>query len=349
MKNLRTTLFLFLLFTTITHAMEQQELTIIPSSLPEELSGHIIFLPLQNARDYFSNLEEARDYLVCISSLNKNWHDIANRQTNTITFIRNLSQAIRTNGGCAEIAQKLNTPGTRNYKCQSKQLFNTNLTPEKIEELKKQGADLDYTFSHHKNGFYNWPLHCWVVAKNYDNVKKLLELGADIDQSYTNHQQYSCVACAFSNDAIEILTLLLSYKPKNVYLSHALQWHGNNEEIVPMLLAATKENSKNLQLDLDRALNGAFHTQSNIKPVQIKLLLDEGAQPESILKGLVSWILGSKATCTVSRAPSLDILQLLCNYPATDMTQVENAREVARDIQNMAEEILKILDVYPTK
>ena len=102
-----------------------------------------------------------------------------------------------------------------------------------------------------------------------------------------------------------------------------------------MLLNATKENNENVQFHLNDALIGALYTQDAIKPTQ--------------LKRLTSWMLGNRATPTISVAPSLDILQLLCNYPVTDMTQVENAREVARGVKNMAEEILKILDSCTAK
>jgi hypothetical protein len=353
--------FLCLSFSTIANTMEQheqeltsieiheQQLSAVLKELPQDIGTHLVCLQLQDIHNQVNTIKEAHNYLVSVSFVNKFCNQYANNPTNTITFIRNLSQTITNRGGCAEIAQKLNTPGTRNYKSQSAQLFNTELIPDKIEQLKQQGADLDYTFSHHDNGLYSWPLHIWVVAKNYNNVKKLLELGADIDQSYPNSQQYSCVVCAFNKNTSELLPLLLSYKPKNTYLTRALQWYGRNEEVVLMLLNATKENNENVQFHLNDALIGALYTHDAIKPTQIKLLLDEGAQPEIALQKLTSWMLGHQATHSISVAPPLDILQLLCNYPVTNMTQVENAREVARGVKNMAEEILKILDSCTAK
>src|SRR5205085_4402023 len=95
--------------------------------------------------------------------------------------IRNLSQTIHLSGGSASMADLLNTPETRNYNIQSKQLFSKELTPEKIDELVHAGADVNYTFSPCNNGYYSYVLKHWISEKHYNNVEKLLKIGADVN------------------------------------------------------------------------------------------------------------------------------------------------------------------------
>src|SRR5581483_1181900 len=241
MKKLLTTLFYCLIFVTPIYTMKLEKQN------PAEMISDVSFCIVQSQLAYFHNeistLQEARQFLVSVSLVNKQWYKCANDSTNTIAFIRNLSQKISTNGGCKEIAQTLNIPGSRNYIAQSNQLFDENLTPEKIEILQKNGADSNYTYSNFNNGIFNVPLHCWVVNRNYDNVKKLLELGANIGQND--------ISCADDNE--QILTLLLAYKPKNTNLSLAAECH-RRPEIISMLLKAEQQNPQTLQSELNAAL-----------------------------------------------------------------------------------------------
>ena len=334
MKKLLTTLFYCLIFVTPIYTMDLEKQN------PEEMISDVSLCIVQSQLVYFHNeittLQEARQFLVSVSLVNKQWYKHANDSTNTIAFIRNLSQKISTKGGCKEIAYILNTPGSRNYIAQSNQLFDENLTPEKIEALQKNGADLNYTYSNFNNGIFDYPLHCWVVKRNYDNVQKLLQLGTSIN---------SCVMrCA--HDQKDLLTLLLTYKPKDTGLAFAAMCH-RSSEIISMLLDIEKENPQTLQSELNAALKSSIFSHMNTYLDLTKLFLNKGAQPETVLFPLISWILRYQVARDDTRqAPSLDFLQLLCSYPITDKQKLEEARDLVHNTKAMLKEISNILDTY---
>ena len=242
----------------------------------------------------------------------------------------------------------MNTPETRNYNIQSKQLFSKELTPEKIDELVHAGADVNYTFSPCNNGYYSYVLKHWISEKHYNNVEKLLKIGADVN---TPNGECAAIQSAICTNNANIVALVLSYKPHEIHLYYPmyLRQHGGSphsrDDIILLLLAATKERPNN-QKELNLALQHAIGASSE----NIPLLLEAGAEPECALQHLLSWKFRNLADHkNTAGTPSLDILQLLCNYPVSDMERVMHARDLLKNIMENAQQALKILDSCTTK
>ncbi len=346
MKNASYAILALFISATTIHSMD-----LALPQLPTEIVSRILeihllcTIPYQNATPPLCNLPPhilpaVRTDLVRFSFIDKNCNIRVNDPQNVCFVVQQLFQRLRTSGGCKEIVEKINIPGSRNYITQSTALFADDLTPEHITTLKKQGADLDYTYSWHNNGIYNYPLYHWINKNHLDNVKQLLELGADVNRHYGEEGGPAAFA---QGQGPDMLDLVLSYKPKMLYISHATVYR--DDQIVQMLLDAAKENPATLQDKLNIGLNSSLARRS-----RTKLFLDEGAQPEYVLKRIISSRLTSTINSKISNhAPFFEQLEMLCSYPVTDTTKLQEVRTSVNEVIDLANNILKILDTCVEK
>src|SRR5436190_12671553 len=161
MKKLYTTLFLSLTFTTLTYSGEQeatQELTCIEihekkvsallQQIPEDVGIHIVCLQLQDIHNQVNTPEEARDFLVSVSLVNKFCNQFANNPIVIKNIISNLSATLREDNYYIlyeeTMAETLKTPATKKYLEINNAIFSEHLKKDNILSLLQQGADPCY-------------------------------------------------------------------------------------------------------------------------------------------------------------------------------------------------------------
>src|SRR5438046_7204819 len=110
---------LYSIFCTLiitSHIFAMQELLLLPA----DIKRHILFIQINDVHNQVATPKEAREYIVPVSLINKECNEYVNNPQIIKNIIHNFSATLRTGGGGFifyenEIAEKLNTPGSRNY------------------------------------------------------------------------------------------------------------------------------------------------------------------------------------------------------------------------------------------
>jgi len=160
----------------------------------------------------------------------------------------------------------------------NKQLFANNLTPDKIDDLLRKGANINYV--DHKT--YQTPLSYWLCPSRKDNhqaiilAKDLLQKGANIDRN---------LASAMHNENMEQVQILLPYASDKEWNS-AVSFY---PECIDLLI----EHSTTQQ-DLNEGLVACvttkyYQTEKHIEymPEIMEKFITKGANPTLALNALV--------------------------------------------------------------
>lgn len=190
------------------------------------------------------------------------------------------------------------------------QFFSKNATPESIKELLALGADPNYRrntiqrytydketcpYEREHHTYACAPLIFFAAGKTENDlaiIRLLLENGASVDVRFRDYTPLSVAICQHKQD---IITLLLSYNPKDTCLESAVQY-GNN--------TAFDVIEKSDNVNYTKALFQAIRK----KDIHlISHLLENGACPDEYIDNVFH-------TTLVGDIETVDIFTLLCKY-----------------------------------
>ena len=313
-------------------------------SFPEEIEKRILFYAAENAYKcsdqqtyYEQRMRNLKNLIYSISYVDKKYYEHINSPITTHTIINNFTCHSNNRDSRWEIANTLATPGAKNYISCSEKLYSLPITLEEIEELVRNGADVNYGSVQYCDKFKKGPLLIYLLkSKHLDKISKLktvLDLGADIDATCPNFDNTALHYALINDFSTDIIKLLLSYKPKNKCLHYIINGHVNDhtQEIIDLFLASG--------VDPDEFLS--LCTQKNDYPREthtlLKYFLDKGANPSpSLLNIYQKAIKGITDTNFVSRYANLN-LELFCNYGAYNKQALEQAYAAKEKLDIMIE------------
>jgi ankyrin repeat protein len=364
MKKLYTTLFLSLSFTTIAYAMEQQEqeltsieihekkVSALLQQIPEDIGVHIVCLQLQDIHNQVNTPEEARDFLVSVSLVNKFCNQFANRPLLIKNIISNLSATLREDNYYIlyeeTMAETLKTPATKKYLEINNAIFSEHLKKDNILSLLQQGADPCYRRSirnknphdpekydrsrHHYTGM---PLIFYASGPTENDLaiaRCLLEHGADVNKKIHDGYGYYPLEIAIQRDLSPMVALLLSYKP--IYKHASLALEKNNSEILELLY-------KQPNVDYTDALKIAIEKKNYQK---VQELFDHGATSDSQLQYVVTQTLTNPAWPGMhGTLPSTEILQLFIKKGIQNQSLHTQVLIQAQATKQKAKEVIALL------
>jgi hypothetical protein len=340
--------------------IHEKKVSALLQQIPEDVGVHIVCLQLQDIHNQVNTPEEARDFLVSVSLVNKFCNQFANRPLIIKDIISNLSATLRHGQEYAfhfyeeTIAEKLNTPATTKYIEINNQFFADNLKKNDIELLLQQGADPNYrrhlrnvTYKHdlrtdygERHGCSRSPLFFYMLEETEDNieiVKCLLDHGSSI---FREKELYH----AITKNRAQMVAIFLSYNPifsatdTNNYLQKAIQI--KNSDIINLVMKAPIPSHNFIS---------ALLTAVNKQDFQlIQELFNHGAKPEMLLKDLVAatvrfpyllygsdWYLDTLKTT--------EVLQLFCKQGIKDQSTLDNALTYAKSAKQRAKEVIAML------
>jgi len=236
----------------------------------------------------------------------------------------------------ARIAQKFTFPGAKKCLELSDQLYDKNLMPNKVKELFKNGALLDYVSGQENHRQY--PVLYWSEI-DQDNppvskaiVKELLDLGADFEQ------------CGLLDYVVEtdldLTQLVLEYKPKiNTQVWSSALLSNNKEKILPLLIEHAKQD------ELNTGLIACFKLwfndkKTDYKPETMQLLINNRANPSVAILALMSVL--PNLTCPVtSNDLFVENFMFLCDNKAYDEKALSQMRSIHKLFGSMVEAMEK--------
>jgi hypothetical protein len=178
---------------------------------------------VSKGKDSYEPVRKVRSILCKISCLNREWYKQLDKQRNDPVTARTMMQNIgitcysnfvgnNRSPFISYIVNRFCTLGAQKCRESSCQLYDNNLTPEKVEHLYKEGAILDYW----NRGPRVTVLYYWSEKNDNESTKiveKLLQLGANPD-AYYEEPDCSPLPIAVHNNDADKVKLLLSYKAK---------------------------------------------------------------------------------------------------------------------------------------
>ena len=372
MNKLYSTLFYCLTSIAFIRSMEYTELELkeqkianLVKLVPEDIGIRIVYSQLLDIHNQVNTPEEARDYLVNVSLVNKYCNQLANDPHVIRNIVSNLSATLRNKEVFIwyeeDIAEKLNTPATKKYLTINNQFFSEHLTKADVVQLLEQGADPNYRRSIRNKNFYNpskynkdrhytsaMPLLFFASGLTDNDLqiaRYLLEHGANIDKTAEGCSPPLATAIRF--DFVNMVELLLSYNPKFLeddnsagrnYLAQATQ--KGNPEIINLLMKAPKP-------DFTAALRVTIN-KGNMQ--QIQELFNHGAKPDSLIKEVTvatvmfPYLTQQSGNWMLSTLKTTDILQLFCNNGIENIQILEDALLYAKVSKQRVKEVVKILE-----
>jgi hypothetical protein len=338
----------------------------VPTNFPIDIRNRILILELaQNAHNYvdkyaggdvvnfsgtfvskgncYDPVREVERILCKISLLNREWKKELDKQRNDPVAARTMMQNIgitcysnffgnNRSPFISYIVNRFCTPGAQKCRELSCQLYDKDLTPEKVEQLYKDGAILDYW----NRGPRETILRYWIEKdddKSTKIVEKLLQLGANPNAYY---EDYNCspLPMAVCNNNADKVELLLRYKAKK-------QWYWVVERsrgcIDLFIDCATKDE---LTAGLIACVGGRDYL-----PEIMQKMIDKGANPSAALPHVVKAIIESVGQSKPEHRMFLQgreqMFNFLCAqqaYDADAYNEIQKLQEFLSSLANKLEQ-----------
>lgn len=309
---------------------------------PKEISTSIFSLVLYDMHNRVTTLQEARDYLCCISLINKECYALTQNPHLIKDVIGALSRTLRHNRYCFyehTVAGELKTPAAKNYGKLSEQLFSNDLSVEDVELLLKQGADPNYRSSNLRSR--NTPLisHAYK-PESIQIVECLLHHGADVNRwGNNNNYPFDAAVCSRSS---EMVKLILQFKPKFpdcpifTPFTSAIASGNTNQDIIEQLIQYTQQESKpNILIEGFRDALRNSHNRPQEFATIVQQFAPAGAQTPSIFIPTVR--------ATLKFELSLDTLQTFCDQQNTH-DNIQAALQLAHETQQRVSRVIAMLE-----
>jgi hypothetical protein len=248
-----------------------------------------------------SDLEQMRNWFVSLSLVNKCSYDRANQSHTVRTLIKSIA---RDNDHYTEetIARTLNTPGARRYIKTSSQLFNNNLTIEKVKQLKdvKIGADINYRRNNYSSGAT--PLIYFIYQKSLSKVSLLLELKANIN----HYCSLDPISASIQVLHLPIFRLLMEHKPEDFDLYYPLRYAMQQYTQITTSPSPSKRKQKNCKSIIVALLDaGADATEGLEYAIEqeyfdsflVEICIEYKADPNGAFVKLTQYMLFNPKAC----------------------------------------------------
>ena len=177
------------------------------------------------------------------------------------TYLDRCEEAIKNNPKMSAVVEilKANSKGTKKYSFA--QLCEYNYTDKVLDALKKGNIE---GFDDYDSEGYT-PLYYAVINKNLELVKAILDNGADINKRQQNNTS-TVLYYAVKNAHQEMVKLLLEYNP-NLSMMYQESEYDNKANIIYT------------------CINSQYYYHENATEEILKMLLEAGADPNSVIEG----------------------------------------------------------------
>jgi hypothetical protein len=325
----------------------------VPDNFPVELTNRILLDLAQNAHNYVEKTDngpvhQVKDIIRTVSILNKEWYAKLDKQRNdpvtTRIMIHNIGIICYVNSGRSltsfppvNIVGQLRTPGAKKCIELSNQLYDNNLSIEKIEQLYKDGAILDYY-----NGLRaNTVLSHWVLSNqnnSIDIMEKLLQLGTNPDVYFAQGNS-SPLKNAMCNGTLEKNKLLLSYKAKKEW---CIAFNNSFYRFIDLFIEYSTKDELN---------EGLTVCANNFYSLEImQKLIDKGANPSvplvDVSKKVIESMADSAPDNKLAQLMQLNKFNFLCDQKAYDETvlvKIQNLQVMLSSLANKLEQNKPVL------
>lgn len=319
----------------------------IPEHFPYECSKHILLEYAQNVHRYvrekhgYRSNREPSGIIFNVSLVNKDLYKQLDKERNdpitARTIITNLKNTCP-DWNCLTV-EKLRFPGAKKCIALSEQLYDENLTIEKLEQLFSKGAILDFSVTKKpfdSSQYKEKPLIHWyqeVGGNSYAITKKLLELGADPNQ------------CGFlellikEGESQELITITLKYTAR---INH-YTWDAALSKDYPtyrdLLINHSTPDELNAGL-VCCAINKYNSLRSTYSQETMQQLIDNGANPNIALYHLMVTL--KDKPCPLNDDNNfVKNFNFLCKQKAFDQTTLNSMRNLQKLFGDLADTLEK--------